>query len=464
MSCRDSGKDMVGALMGEVLPTCEKVAWVLREGERWLAPEHRSCGVPLAVHKTARVEYHPLGVVGVIAPWNYPFHNMLNHIVSGIFAGNAVVVKPSEWTSWSAQYYLRIVRAVLSRAGHDPELVQVVTGRAETGAALVSGSGVDKVVFTGSCAVGRHVMRGAAATLTPVVLELGGKDPCVLCGDLGPQLDDIAQVVLRGVFQNCGQNCIGLERIYVHADIYEGFVRRCAAALAAMRQGPTFGAGAGEAGQFYDCGALVMPAQLGIVQALVDDAVAKGARVLAGGKRNAKLAPGLFFEPTLLVDVDHSMRIAKEEVFGPVLTVVKWDGGDDDIVALVNDCPFGLGSSVFAEDAVRAARIAKRIRAGMSNVNDYATTYLCQSLPFGGVKLSGFGRFAGREGLRALTVVKAVTTDRFPLVHTAIPPPMQYPVKAGAQGFVKGLLSLAYAPSWLEKVRGVVGLLRNMNK
>ena len=126
---------------------------------------------------------------------------------------------------------------------------------------------VDKVVFTGSCAVGRHVMRGAAATLTPVVLELGGKDPCVLCGDLGPQLDDIAQVVLRGVFQNCGQNCIGLERIYVHADIYDAFVAKCGAAIAQMRQGPTFGSGAGEAGAFYDCGAMVMPAQLGIVQA-----------------------------------------------------------------------------------------------------------------------------------------------------------------------------------------------------
>ena len=196
LSTRDSGKTRMDALLGEIMTTCEKIAWINREGEAALATSYRKTNL-MMMHKSARVEYVPVGVLGVIAPWNYPFHNMLNHIISGLFAGNAVVSKASEYTSWCGTYYLRLVREVLAAAGHDPELVQLVTGFADAGAALV-GSSVDKIIFTGSPGIGRHVMLGCAKVLKPVVLELGGKDPVIVCEDA--DFEQVINYTMRGVY------------------------------------------------------------------------------------------------------------------------------------------------------------------------------------------------------------------------------------------------------------------------
>jgi acyl-CoA reductase-like NAD-dependent aldehyde dehydrogenase len=395
ISALDSGKPMVDAAFGELIVTCEKIHWLLAEGERWLAPEARSPG-RMMFYKRARVEYVPLGVVGAIVPFNYPFHNIFNPLTAALFAGNALVVKVSEHASWSALHYRQAVDAALAAAGAPAGLVQVVTGYGEAGQALVS-SGVDKLIFVGSTGVGRHVMAAAAATLTPVVLELGGKDAFVVCEDA--DLGAVVPTALRGAFQACGQNCTGAERFVVQRAVAPAFVAACAAAVGRIRAGPA----SGEAP--VDYGALCLPGLADKVQALVDDAVARGATLVAGGRAPPASAPGQFYPPTILTGVTREMRVWREEVFGPVMAVAEFDT-DDQAVAMANDCAFGLGSSVFSRSPRRARAIAARLEAGMTSINDFAATYMAQSLPFGGVKESGFDRFAGVEGLRGMCLPK----------------------------------------------------------
>lgn len=304
--------------------TSGKIDWVCNHGEEYLKPEKRNPPMVMA-HKSAWVEYSPLGVLGVIAPWNYPFHNLYNHIISGLFTGNAVVVKVSEHSAWCAEYYIRIIQQVLATMGYPPRLVSLVQGFSEAGSALVSG-GVDKVIFTGSPGVGKHVMRGAAETLTPVVLELGGKDPFIVTENA--DLSQTVQIAIRGAYQNCGQNCVGAERFFVYESVYEEFVESAAQIVRGMKQGPAVL----KNGKWnhVDIGATTTSFQLQHVKKMVDEAVSQGARVVCGGKINKseelKMQDGengLFFEPTVLADVTEDMHIAQEEVFGPVMTMIK---------------------------------------------------------------------------------------------------------------------------------------------
>ena len=276
---RESGKPLVDAAFGEILTTMEKIKWLLKEGERWLRPEKRGAGL-MMFYKSARVEYRPVGVMGAIVPWNYPFHNVFNPLLANVFAGNALVVKVSEHASWSSKYYGRAIKACLAAVGAPTDLVQIVHGYAEAGGAVVTG-GCDKVVFVGSTGVGRAVMRAAAETLTPVVLELGGKDPFIVLQDA--DLSQCVPMALRGAFQSCGQNCAGAERFYVHAKKYDEFVKRVVAAASKCRQGWALAPN-------VDCGAMCMPNQAAYVQSLVDDAVAKGATAAVGGAMDADAA------------------------------------------------------------------------------------------------------------------------------------------------------------------------------
>ncbi|KAL3792028.1 hypothetical protein HJC23_011193 [Cyclotella cryptica] len=453
----DSGKTRVDALLGEILTTCEKIRTLLHHGETWLERSPRPVN-PMMVHKSAYVEYVPLGVLGIIAPWNYPFHNMLNHVLSGIFSGNAVMTKVSEHTSWSSVYFHSICRAALEVNGFDPELVQLCTGGAETGKALVECPNVDKIFFTGSPNVGRHVMRGAAPFLKPVVLELGGKDAMVFCEDV--KLDDVIPWAMRGCFQNCGQNCCGVERLFVYESIVKEFIKAMVERVGSLRQGCPLGE------RDVDCGAMVMDAQCDIIQALVDDAVAKGAVVHCGGKRNkgGDIAEGgQFYQPTLISGVTPAMRIWKEEVFGPIMCVITVPNDDDEVcVQMVNDCPFGLGSSVYSASTSRALAIGSQFQTGMFTANDFGVNYLIQSLPFGGVKESGFGRFAGPEGLRACCLERSIVVDRIPGVRTSIPKAIDYPMdtKRG-MGFGIGLVELFYGDSIWIKLKSIVALIRN---
>jgi acyl-CoA reductase-like NAD-dependent aldehyde dehydrogenase len=384
------------------------------------------------------------------------FHNMLNHIISGIFAGNAVVGKVSEHTSWSAEYFGRIVQKALEVHGYDPNLVQTVTGFGDAGAALVADPLIAKVIFTGSPGVGRKVMEGAAPYLKPVILELGGKDPMVLVNDV--KLSAVIPWAMRGCFQNCGQNCCGIERVFVYESIHDDFIEAIKPKVAALVQNIPL-ATCGSSGQ-VDCGAMVMDRQIDIIQELVDDAVAKGATVHVGGKRNAKLK-GQFYEPTLISGITSDMRISKEEVFGPIMAVIKVPNDDDaECIRMVNNCDFGLGACVYAGDQKRGEYIGQQIKSGMLTVNDFAVNYLIQALPFGGVKESGFGRFAGPEGLRACCLERAIVTDRIPGVRTAIPASLDYPMTEKSIAFGSSLIQFFYNESLIGKIMGIFGLIK----
>ncbi len=450
VAVRDSGKTMVDAALGEIFPVCEKLRYVIANGERDLAPEPRPSG--FLMHKRARVEYHPLGVIGVICPWNFPIHNLFCPTVPALFAGNAVVAKVSEHTSWSAAPLVEVFQRVLRQHGHSPDLVQVVTGYGPTGAALVA-SGVDKVFFTGSPQNGAAVMETASRRLTPVVLELGGKDPMIVCDDA--DLDHAVEQAMLGVYTACGQMCVGAERIYVFDAVYDAFVARVVERVRSLRQGRP--APAGDAsGAAVDVGAMTMPRQLDILDELLADARDKGARVLVGGARNREAGPQ-FFQPTVIVDVDHSMRIAREEQFGPVMVIMRVRD-EAEAVRLANDCAYGLGSSVFTRDPVRAERLSRQIRAGMTVVNDYGLAYMIQSLPFGGVGRSGFGRINGREGLRACCNVKAVVTDRLPLGGGVA----VYPIVPATFPLVESAIGLLYSRGVARKARAAASVVRHV--
>jgi acyl-CoA reductase-like NAD-dependent aldehyde dehydrogenase len=441
---RASGKTRENALLGEIWPVCEKLRWTIGNGEKHLQPEKVSSG--LLVHKSARLEYHPLGVVAAIVPWNYPFQNLMNPIIPALMAGNAVVVKPSEWVAWTSARLIESVREVIAAAGHDRDLVQAVQGFGETGAALAR-SAVDTILFIGSVGNGRRVVQASAERVTPVVMELGGKDAFIVCDDA--ELEPAVHAAMSGCFINCGQNCVASERILVHEGIYERFSERALELTRALRQG----AGRGE---LVDVGAITTPLQLDVIDKLVRSAVAQGARLLHGGKR-VHGERGNFFEPTLLADVTPEMEIAREEVFGPVMLLMRVQD-DAEAVRVANGVSYGLGSSVFSRNRARARRIAAALEAGMTAINEFGgITYMVQDLTFGGVKASGYGRMNGREGLRSMCNVKAVVDDRLPVAFAN----KVFPVGKADYGRFSGVIDLLYGKGLAHRWRGLVRLLKS---
>ena len=306
-------------------------------------------------------------------------------------------------------------------------------------------SGVELVIFTGSIANGRKVITESAKSVTPVILELGGKDPMIVCDDA--HLEEAVAAAMGGTFIAAGQNCLSSERVLVMPGIYDAFVTRVSELTRALRQGPP-------RASVVDIGAIVSPLQVGVIEELVNDAVARGAKVLAGGAR-ALTDTGQYFAPTVLVDVTPEMRIMREETFGPVMVICKV-ADDDAAVALANATEYGLNASVFSRSAARAEAIAARLEAGGTCINAFGLTYMAQELPFGGIKGSGFGRLNGREGLRACTTRKAVLADRLP-IHV---PAHLYPVKASDYATTRALIELIYRRGILGRLRGLRDLIR----
>lgn len=454
VSSRDTGKTMVDASLGEIMTTCEKITWLLSEGEKWLKPEYRCSGRAM-LYKKSRVEFHPLGVIGAIVSWNYPFHNIFNPMLAAVFSGNSIVIKVSENASWSGLFYFRIIQAALAAVGAPENLVDVITGFAETGEALVSS--VDKIIFVGSPGVGKMIMRNASDTLIPVTLELGGKDPFIVCEDA--DVSHVAQIAVRAVLQSSGQNCAGAERFYVHRDIYSSFVSEVTKIVKSVSVGPPL------AGR-YDMGAICLQEHSDKLQILVNDALEKGAEIVVRGSFGhlGEGAVDQFYPPTVLVNVDHTMKLMQEETFGPIMPIMKFST-DEEAVKLANDTRYGLGCAVFSGSQRRARKIASQIHCGVAAVNDFASNYMCQSLPFGGVKHSGFGRFAGVEGLRACCLVKSVVEDRWgPYIKTKIPKPIQYPVGENGFEFQQSLVELLYGLNIRDKLRALVNVLKMMSE
>ncbi|KAI0385175.1 ALDH-like protein [Hypomontagnella monticulosa] len=456
VSSMDSGKTMLDAQLGEIMVTAEKLQWTIKHGEKALRPSRRPTNL-LMSYKKNTVHYEPLGVVAALVSWNYPFHNLIGPIISSIFAGNGIVVKVSEQTCWSAAYYTSIARGALVAHGHDPLLVQSIVCWPQTAGHLTSHPGISHLTFIGSRPVCHHVAASAAKSLIPVVAELGGKDAAVILDSAEPDLKRIVDILMRGTFQASGQNCIGIERIIAAPGVYDKLIAMLEPRVNALRLGLD-----------KDVGAMVSDASFARLEDLVQDAVSSGARLLAGGKRysHPDHPQGFYFQPTLLADVTPDMRIANEECFGPIMTLLRSPSSNAaDLLSLANAPAFGLGASVYGADADPALKaVVKGIRAGGVAVNDFAVFYAVQ-LPFGGVGGSGYGRFAGEEGLRGLCNLKSVCEDRFAWlgVRTAIPPPARYPVASQERGwrFVRGVVGLGYALTLREKVRALVDIVRN---
>ncbi|GAA5144253.1 aldehyde dehydrogenase family protein [Nocardioides marinquilinus] len=384
----ETGKPHADAMLEAAL-AIDHLAWAAGKAEKHLGRRRVSSGLLMA-NQAATVEYRPLGVIGVIGPWNYPVFTPMGSIAYALAAGNAVVFKPSEHTpgvgEWLARTFLEAVgRPVLS----------VVTGLGETGAALCR-AGVDKVAFTGSTGTGKRVMAACAETLTPVIVEAGGKDAVIV--DHDADLDAAAEAALWGACSNAGQTCIGVERVYVHERVYDAFLDKLVALAKEVRADDTAGT---------HLGPITMPSQLDVIRRHIDDALARGGRALVGG---ADAVGERFVQPTVLVDVPEDSLAVREETFGPTVTVAKV-ATIEEAIERTNATAYGLGSTVFSKG--RGMQIAERIRSGMTAVNGVITFAAVPALPFGGVGDSGFGRIHGPDGLREFTYAKAIARQRF---------------------------------------------------
>jgi aldehyde dehydrogenase (NAD+) len=388
----ENGKPHADAVL-EVALAVDHVEWAARHAPKVLGRRRVASGL-MAANQTAYLEYQPLGVIGVIGPWNYPVFTPMGSLAYALAAGNAVVFKPSEHTPgvglWLAQAW---ARAVPQR----PEVLQVVTGLGETGAALTR-AGVDKIAFTGSAATGRKVMAACAEGLVPVLMECGGKDAMIVDDDA--DVPAAAEAALWGAMSNAGQTCIGIERVYATDAVYDAFVRELSAQAASLRPGSDRAA---------DYGPITMPGQLDVIRRHIAGALADGGRALTGGG-----VEGALVEPTVLVDVPESSAAVREETFGPTVTVARVRDVEE-ALQRTNATTYGLAGAVFTGSKRRGIAIAERMRSGMTSVNSVIAFAAVPSLPFGGVGDSGFGRIHGEDGLKEFTRAKAITAQRFAL-------------------------------------------------
>jgi acyl-CoA reductase-like NAD-dependent aldehyde dehydrogenase len=393
---RETGKPVSEAMSMEVVPTLDAMHYFATHTASLLRPQKIDIGQYGLMGRSSRIVYKPMGVVGIISPWNFPLGTPAEEVVMALMSGNAVVLKPSELTPLTA---LKIGE-IFSRAGLPEGLLEIVTGDGSTGAALIDAR-VDKIMFTGSVATGKRVAEAAAKHLTPVVLELGGKDPMVVLEDA--DVENAARGAVWGAFANSGQACASVERCYVHESIAPQFLARVLAETQGLRQ---------EVGtkQDTDVGAMSNERQLRIVEEHVADAVARGAKVVAGGKRTDN-PDGFFYPPTVLTNVDHRMTIMRDETFGPVLPVMTFKT-EDEAIRLANDSLFGLTASVWTKDIARGRRLAELIEAGTVMVNEVLYTHGIAQTPWGGIKDSGYGRTHGRMGLLELVTPRHIHVNR----------------------------------------------------
>jgi acyl-CoA reductase-like NAD-dependent aldehyde dehydrogenase len=433
---REAGKPYVEALLTEVLVVLDATRFLIENGAGFL----RELSVPhgsLAMKaKSGRILREPHGVIAIVSPWNYPFSIPAVETLAALVAGNAVVLKPSEFTSLVA---LKL-QSLLHAAGVPKTVFQVMVGDGAAGAALLN-SEIDKMVFTGSVPTGKRIAQAAAARLLPVVLELGGKDPMLVLDDA--DVDVASSAAVWGAFVNAGQACLSVERCYVHQSLYAPFLDACVAKTRQLHVGNGLDAQT-------DMGPMIHERQLRIVEAQVEEAKAQGARVLAGGSRLSELGPN-FYAPTVLADVTHDMRIMREETFGPVLSVAPF-ASDAEAIRLANDSEFGLAASVWTRDTKRGELIARQINAGTVMVNDVISCFGISEAPHGGVRSSGIGRAHGRFGLEEMVRVKYLDTDRLPRMKKV----WWYGYGESFMRQMEGFVDLQFARALADRVRGAM--------
>ncbi|KAF9049295.1 Aldedh-domain-containing protein [Hymenopellis radicata] len=442
VACRDTGKTMIDAALGEILTTCSKMEWLINYGEKYLRPEGRSWNLMLA-YKSSEVHYEPLGVVAGLVSWNYPLHNAWSPILAGIFAGNGVVLKCSEQVIWSTTWYIEIIQNCLHACGHDPDLVQVVACLPEEADVLTTSPFIKHITFIGSEEVGRKVAIAATKHLTPVTLELGGKDPAKW-----------SSIWMRGVL-----TAFGIERLIVHRDQYDELHAIFQDRATKLRLGSVMA----PTDQGYlspvDCGAMISSHRFDGLEHMIRrarESAPEDEILVDGGTRYDHVfnEKGCYFLPTVIGPVTNEMEIAQKELFAPVALLMPYDNIDE-AIDIANGTRYGLGASVFGPDQGLCIQVAKKLECG------------CQDLPFGGAKASGYGRFGGPEGLRSLTNPKAIMVDRWPSVaQTGIPKVLDYPIRSlgSSWDFTSGLVQFLYADGWRSRIRGLVTLVKAARK
>ncbi|KAF9448906.1 ALDH-like protein [Macrolepiota fuliginosa MF-IS2] len=437
IACRDTGKTLIDAALGEILTTCSKMEWLINHGEKALRPER-------------------------------PLHNSWSPILAGIFAGNGVVLKCSENVIWSSAWFVGAIQEALRVCGHDPELVQLVCCYPEDAQALTRSPEIKHITFIGSEPVGKIIAQDAAVNLTPVTLELGGKDPAIILPNT--DLEKWSSVLMRGVFQNMGQNCIGIERILVQEDQYDALYEILSDRVKKLRTGSVLTPSAEGYIPTIDCGSMVNGSRFDGLAKVIHDAEEAGCQVEGVGDSAGKeyqhqhLTNGYYFTPTIVGSVTKDMDIANIELFAPIALLMPYETIDD-AVDIANGTRYGLGASVFGPDQDECLAVAKQLECGMVSVNDFGVFYvsLPLHLPFGGVKSSGYGRFGGPEGLRALTNPKAIVIDRFPrIVQTSIPKVLDYPLRSlfWSWYFTSGLVKFLYGDRWRTRIAGLLSVYR----
>ena len=381
---RETGKPLQDALTFEVFAVCDFISYWCKQAPKTLKDEKLRPGGLVGLMKKVLLTYKPLGVVGVIAPWNGPFVLTANPCIQAMLAGNTVVAKGSEVTPQSSKLF----ETLCQRAGIPDGVCQVLLGDGQTGADLVN-AGVNKVSFTGSVTTGKKVAAACSQQLIPFTLELGGKDAMIVCADAN--LDHAAHGAVWGGCVNTGHFCCGVERIYVEAPVYDEFVKKVTELAKAIRQGQKHGAN-------EDLGSVFWDRQLTIMENHVEDAKKRGAKILTGGRRNPN-EKGLYYEATVMVDVQEDWDVMRQETFGPILPIVKVRDIEE-AIAKANDSPYGLHGSVWTSDKNKGIAIAKRIETGSMAINDIHMMYGVACAPFGGVKESGIGSVNGQYALR----------------------------------------------------------------
>ncbi len=391
----DSGKPLSEAITAEIYPTADLLAHFAREAPKILTDAELPIGIMRFLRRTSRVRLRPYGVVGIITPFNYAFSIAAGQVATALVAGNAVVLKPSSATALVG----RAVADLFAAAELPPYIFTHVPGDAATGMTLIE-SRVDKIAFTGSIAAGREVMRACSETVTPLVLELGGKDPMIVREDAS--LDQATSGAVWGAFTNCGQTCSSVERAYVHEDIFEEFVEIATRKALALKVGNGLDPD-------VDVGPLTTSAQLEHVEAQVLDAKARGATIHCGGSR-LKDRSGYFYPPTVITGIDHAFSCVRDETFGPLLPIMPF-ASDRQAIQLANDTVYGLTASIWTRDIEAGQRMAMELCAGTVMINDCTFTHALPGTPWGGCKQSGFGRSHSRHGLLEFVMPLHVHTN-----------------------------------------------------